>query len=583
MNTATTMRIAPLLFALSFSISACTAHQPPVTSSAANARTTEKTVQKHHLNLAEMQPQFLYLAAQDALENAQPALAIELLSALIKKDPEALKPHLQLTELLLLARQFDQAKQHINSLLQGNAVTPEQREHLQLALLRLYTAQGKNDTALAGIKLFLNTHPSNLAARNLQAKLLANMNRYDDALAALKKGIKQKDLPDFRLLQAQLLIKKRDFINAAIALKRMQQLLPDHDTPILMLSALALRENKHDKAESLLRDFLNKHPKAFRIANALGQLLVKDQRLVEAILIYRDAAERSNNNPVILHALGMLYFRHQDYGQAEAVFRQLVAIKPDDSSRFYLAASLEALNRMPEARKLYQTLGSSSLATEAQLRLASIDVINNDIDQAEQRLKNILQQEPMHLDALLMLSTIRLNQNKYQLLLDETEAIFALPQSPPQLLFNRAIAFESLKQYDQVEIMLNRVLQIEPDHAEAMNFLGYTYAIQSINLGKAEALIHRALILKPGNGYYLDSLAWVYYKNGDFSKAITTQEKALEITPDDAIMHEHYGDMLWRAGNKQAARQAWQKAIELKPDHIQAIKAKINNGLTASQ
>ncbi|MBN4073255.1 tetratricopeptide repeat protein [Mariprofundus ferrooxydans] len=577
------MRIAPLLFALSFSISACTAHQPPVTSSAANARTTEKTVQKHHLNLAEMQPQFLYLAAQDALENAQPALAIELLSALIKKDPEALKPHLQLTELLLLARQFDQAKQHINSLLQGNAVTPEQREHLQLALLRLYTAQGKNDTALAGIKLFLNTHPSNLAARNLQAKLLANMNRYDDALAALKKGIKQKDLPDFRLLQAQLLIKKRDFINAAIALKRMQQLLPDHDTPILMLSALALRENKHDKAESLLRDFLNKHPKAFRIANALGQLLVKDQRLVEAILIYRDAAERSNNNPVILHALGMLYFRHQDYGQAEAVFRQLVAIKPDDSSRFYLAASLEALNRMPEARKLYQTLGSSSLATEAQLRLASIDVINNDIDQAEQRLKNILQQEPMHLDALLMLSTIRLNQNKYQLLLDETEAIFALPQSPPQLLFNRAIAFESLKQYDQVEIMLNRVLQIEPDHAEAMNFLGYTYAIQSINLGKAEALIHRALILKPGNGYYLDSLAWVYYKNGDFSKAITTQEKALEITPDDAIMHEHYGDMLWRAGNKQAARQAWQKAIELKPDHIQAIKAKINNGLTASQ
>ena len=561
MNTATTMRIAPLLFALSFSISACTAHQPPVTSSAANARTTEKTVQKHHLNLAEMQPQFLYLAAQDALENAQPALAIELLSALIKKDPEALKPHLQLTELLLLARQFDQAKQHINSLLQGNAVTPEQREHLQLALLRLYTAQGKNDTALAGIKLFLNTHPSNLAARNLQAKLLANMNRYDDALAALKKGIKQKDLPDFRLLQAQLLIKKRDFINAAIALKRMQQLLPDHDTPILMLSALALRENKHDKAESLLRDFLNKHPKAFRIANALGQLLVKDQRLVEAILIYRDAAERSNNNPVILHALGMLYFRHQDYGQAEAVFRQLVAIKPDDSSRFYLAASLEALNRMPEARKLYQTLGSSSLATEAQLRLASIDVINNDIDQAEQRLKNILQQEPMHLDALLMLSTIRLNQNKYQLLLDETEAIFALPQSPPQLLFNRAIAFESLKQYDQVEIMLNRVLQIEPDHAEAMNFLGYTYAIQSINLGKAEALIHRALILKPGNGYYLDSLAWVYYKNGDFSKAITTQEKALEITPDDAIMHEHYGDMLWRAGNKQAARQAWQKPL----------------------
>jgi Flp pilus assembly protein TadD len=189
----------------------------------------------------------------------------------------------------------------------------------------------------------------------------------------------------------------------------------------------------------------------------------------------------------------------------------------------------------------------------------------------------------MQLDAILMLSSIRLSQNQFQLLIDETDAKISMPKTPAQLLFNRAVAFESLKQYEHVESMLQRVLRSHPNHAEAMNFLGYTYAVQNIELGKAEALIHRALILQPNNGYYLDSLAWVYYKTGNFAKAISTQAKALEKTPDDAIMHEHYGDMLWRHGDLQQARQAWKKALTLNSKHKQSVQNKINKGLAASE
>lgn len=572
------LRIIPLLLCFGFIATACSPHQPPASD------TKPAALKKHHINMADMQPQFLYLAAQDAIENNQQALAIELLSALMKKDPQATKPHLQLIELLLQSKRHDQSKQHITSLLQDPNLSSEQRDYLQLALVRLYASQGQNKTALAGLELFLKTHPSHIGARNLQSKLLTSMKRYDDALAALKIAINIKEISEFRLLQAQIHMKKGDFVAATTSLKRMQKLLPDHDTPVLMLSALALRMGKIEQAETLLRDFLNTHPNALRITNALGQLLVQDKRPVEAILVYRDAAARSNNNPAILHALGMLYFGRQSFSDAESIFRQLVGIKADDRSRFYLAASLEALNRIPEARKIYQSIKpTSGLAIEAQLRLVSIDVIDNNIDQAEQRLQDILKKDSMQLDALLMLSTIRLNQKQFQRLLDETDSIVVMPQAPAALLFNRAIAFESLKQYKHVESMLKRVLRSNPNHAEAMNFLGYTYAIQSIELGKAEALIHRALILQPDNGYYLDSLAWVYYNNGNFSKAIATQAKALEKITDDAIMHEHYGDMLWRHGDVQNARQAWQKAIALKSEHKQAIQEKINNGLAASK
>jgi len=189
----------------------------------------------------------------------------------------------------------------------------------------------------------------------------------------------------------------------------------------------------------------------------------------------------------------------------------------------------------------------------------------------------------MHLDALLMLSTIRLSQNKLQQMLDETDIILGITKVPSQLLFNRAVAFESLKQYEQVESTLHQLLKSTPGHAEAMNFLAYTYAIQGIKLGKAEALMHRALILKPNNGYYLDSLAWVYYKSGNFAKAIETQAQALKKIPEDAVMLEHYGDMLWQHGDTKAARQAWQQALNFKSQNAQAIKQKIREGIPPLQ
>ena len=114
---------------------------------------------------------------------------------------------------------------------------------------------------------------------------------------------------------------------------------------------------------------------------------------------------------------------------------------------------------------------------------------------------------------------------------------------------------------------------------ESLNFLGYIYALQGIQLNQAEVLIKRALVHKPDDGYYMDSLAWVYYKKGDYIRALRTQEKALEIVADDPVMMEHLGDILWRTGDKKAARNAWQKSIELKSENPNLLKRKIAEGL----
>ncbi len=586
------LRLLFLLFAMLI-VSSCAAQQnlaqqdaekKPSVSDRADAYSagSSQPAAKHHLAIENMSPSFLYLASQKALKEGNHALTIELLSALLKKDPDALDPHLQLTSLLLASGQADKATAHINMLLASKKLTAKQREQLQLARIRLFLLQGQTDQALQGIKQFLKTRPAHIQGRNIQVRILSSEKRYDDALAAIAKAIQAKELPEFRLLQAQILIKKGDIMAARISLARMQKLAPDNEMPVLLLSVLAIKAKHFDEAEKRLHDFIAGHPESLNVNLALGKLLIEQHRLFDAIMVYRTLANISGNNPDILRQLGMLYFEHKNYTEAEKTFRQLVEARPDDMSRFYLAASMEAQDKVAEASALYEKIdAASALASEAQLRLAAIDINHEKFDQASQRLQKIIKVKPKYLDAYLMLSAVRLSQKKFSQLLKETAGLMDMQKLPLQLLFNRAVAFDHFKQYEQAEVMLNRVIRANPDNSEALNFLGYTYAVQGINLDHAKVLIGRALMLKPDDGYYLDSLAWAYYQSGEYSKAAKTQVKALKQIPEDAVMHDHYGDIMWKKGKQKAARQAWKKAIELKSKHPQQLQKKIKSGLKA--
>jgi Flp pilus assembly protein TadD len=148
-----------------------------------------------------------------------------------------------------------------------------------------------------------------------------------------------------------------------------------------------------------------------------------------------------------------------------------------------------------------------------------------------------------------------------------------------QLLFNRAAAFEGLRQYNEAAGQIKKLFTIEPNNIEALNFLGYLYAEQGVQLDEAEQLIRRALEAQPENGYYLDSLAWVHFKRAEYDKAVAVQNKAISYVPDDPVMHEHLGDMLWKSGKTDKARATWKDAIKLGHQDRQGVQNKIDKGL----
>jgi Flp pilus assembly protein TadD len=113
---------------------------------------------------------------------------------------------------------------------------------------------------------------------------------------------------------------------------------------------------------------------------------------------------------------------------------------------------------------------------------------------------------------------------------------------------------------------MEEVVRLEPDNADALNYLGYTLAVLGVRLEEAENFIRRALEIKPGDGYIIDSLGWVFFKQGRMDEALRELERAAQLVPTDPIILEHLGDVLSIKGDKKRARDLYEKALQLESE-----------------
>jgi tetratricopeptide (TPR) repeat protein len=127
-----------------------------------------------------------------------------------------------------------------------------------------------------------------------------------------------------------------------------------------------------------------------------------------------------------------------------------------------------------------------------------------------------------------------------------------------RLLYARAIARESADRIDEAIGDLRRVLELQPDDAEAMNALGYTLANRTDNKAEALALIEKALKLKPDEAAIIDSMGWVQYRLGNLDAAIEQLRRAYAQQPDPEIA-AHLGEVLWVSGRRDEARHVWEE------------------------
>ncbi len=168
--------------------------------------------------------------------------------------------------------------------------------------------------------------------------------------------------------------------------------------------------------------------------------------------------------------------------------------------------------------------------------------------------------------------------------LDGADKLSVSKEEKINVWFQRGAMYEKMKKIDLAEAEFRRILELDPDHAATLNYLGYMLADRNVKLAEALTLITKALDKEPNNGAYLDSLGWVYFKLNRLPEAEENLRQALLRTPRDATVHDHMGDVLLRESKVKEAIAQWQfslqefeagSAADVDPADIAKVKSKL--------
>ncbi|MEM8826565.1 MAG: tetratricopeptide repeat protein, partial [Pseudomonadota bacterium] len=150
-----------------------------------------------------------------------------------------------------------------------------------------------------------------------------------------------------------------------------------------------------------------------------------------------------------------------------------------------------------------------------------------------------------------------------------------------QVHFLIGAAQEQKGDWQAAERALRRSLEIAPEEAITLNYLGYTLLDRGMKQDEAIALIEQAHELRPTDGHITDSLGWAQYRLGDYDTAVDTLEQAVSSVPDDATINDHLGDAYWQVGRRIEARFRWRAALDAEPSDEQRMEIvqKLDYGL----
>jgi len=252
-----------------------------------------------------------------------------------------------------------------------------------------------------------------------------------------------------------------------------------------------------------------------------------------------------------------------------------------------LADLYESVKKPAMAIKVYERMPASSpLKRNAQIQLATnLDAAERS-EEAIKILKGVAAEDPKDIEAVMALGNIERGRKKFaDCVLTYSQGIAALPASNEKnnwvYYYYRGICEERSKQWSKAEADMRKALELQPEQPHVLNYLGYSWIDQGINLDEGMKMIKRAVDQRPDDGYIVDSLGWAYYRIGNYEDAVKNLERAIDLKPEDPTINDHLGDAYWRVGRTLEARFQWAHARDLKPEpeELPKIEAKLENGL----
>ena len=541
-------------------------------------------------------------------------LAIEQYEQIIRLQPDSMDDHLLLGRLYRLNNDLQKAESEFKTAVK---LQPDSEEAVT-TLAYLYNELG--DTARAA--QVLSSVPNAARSAKLYSALgytYEQQKEYKNAIDAYRHAIElDRDNLDAIRGLAQNLLNDGQADAALEQYKVIADANPEDAQTYVRIAEIYRKQGKFDlaldhlkKAESMVQDSVEVPYNIAAIYQAQG-------RFDEAIPIMRDLLKKSekadgkysngekSNRAVFLERLGTIYRDQGNSSAANETFREIVALGGDDNiERGYQ----QIIDTWREAKEWQKALDTAKEAVQKlpspQLKmvLALQQVDMGDADKALADVRAMLKggadsssnsnsnsnsnsdDREVYITLAQMNTRLRRFGDAAQAL-DKAEALSTKTDDKEYVWFLRGSNFEREKRYPEAEEQFKKVLASDPEHASALNYLGYMLADQNMKLEEALGYIKRAVDLDPANGAYLDSLGWAYFRLGKYELAEDNLMKASQKINTDPTVHDHLGDLYQKTGRLKLAATNWERALsewnrtiaaEVDPADVSRVQKKLDS------
>ena len=432
-------------------------------------------------------------------------------------------------------------------------------ERASLRFPNLQDPTGAKEDAEIAIKL----NPENVKATWVLAQIVTN--RFIYHMERSRNG----KIPD-------TLQKKKEMFDT---LNRVVELDPDHNRAYFYLGSMARDLGEIELAITSFKALTRIIPYDDRHHRELAELYVAQNRLDEALQSYERVVTIRPEQKSARNHLGQLYLQTGDYPAAIKTFLSVLSPLEEQSE------TNNVTGRTP------RNVGEAEIEAHHGISLAY--QAQDDFERSEfhiTRVINLLEERAQRVqtgwrtrnreraeltkriqEARYTLGQIYLKFNVPRKAVRTFTRILAVDDKYVPALSGIGMAYQMQDDVKRAETYLRRAIELsaEEELPDAYNALGYLYAEQGINLDEAAALVRRALKSVPKSGAYLDSLGFIYFKQGKLDAAIENLEQALRYLPDTPEILLHLAEAYLGKGLKQKALQTLEQAVLLEPNNAE--------------
>ncbi len=327
------------------------------------------------------------------------------------------------------------------------------------------------------------------------------------------------------------------------------------------------RNQRVDEAIDWLDKLLDDHPDNKQISVLRARMLLQLGDVREARNAFAAINRQYPNDDQIILSLALLEEELENYSEAKPLLRELLNSSDKQSEASYYLGRIAASENDPDlAISYYRQIGDSRQFLPAQLAAAQLLNQEQGPDAATSYLQERSTEFPQYAGQLRRLETdILIKAGRQQEAFESVSIALEAEPEDTNLRYTRAMLAERLGNMALLESDLRQIIEQNPEHAEALNALGYSLANKTDRFDEAEPLIERAIALQPDNPAIIDSLGWLYFREGKLNEAGPLLLDAWNRMNDHEIA-AHLGEWYWATGDKESAYDIWAKGLELEPE-----------------